>query len=515
MVFFVRLGAKYKNMPTKIWSAALDGLDAKIIAVEADSGGGDFGSITIVGLPDTAVSESKERVRSALRNCGLPFPRRKITVNLAPADLKKRGPIYDLPIAISILAINNKFTVDCSKSLMVGELSLSGEVRPLNGVLSIAMAARQAGLSKLFVPQANAAEASLIKGLIIIPILSLPQMIGYLQGSSLIPAFSLSSARQPRKNHYFDIGDIKGQEKAKRALEIAAAGGHNLLFCGPPGSGKTMLASVMPSILPDLDFSEELEITKIYSAAGELKETAIISCRPFRSPHHSASVHSLVGGGAYPRPGEISLAHRGVLFLDEFPEFSRSALESLRQPLEEGVINIDRAAKRLRFPARFTLLAAMNPCPCGYRGSKEKACHCPESQIVAYKRRLSGPILDRIDLHITVDRIDWQKINTENPEHSIDIKRKVEIARKIQARRFKGRIIMTNAEIPGPLVKNFCPLDKASETLLNAASDKMKLSARSYFKLIKVARTIADLDGKENIWPEHIAEALQYRPSPD
>ncbi len=504
-------------MPARVWSAALDGLDAKIIAVEADAGGGDFGLITIVGLPDTAVSESKERVRSALRNCGLPFSRRKITVNLAPADLRKRGPAYDLPIAISILALNNKFSSDLEKSVLIGELSLSGEVRPINGILSIAIAAKQAGLTTLFVPADNAIEAGLIGGLIIFPVISLRQAIQHLRDKSLISEFQPpATAKSEQKIRHLDLRDIRGQEKAKRALEIAAAGGHNLLFCGPPGSGKTMLASAMPGILPDLKFSEKLEITKIYSAAGELKNAAIIDSRPFRAPHHSASAHSLIGGGAYPHPGEISLAHRGVLFLDEFPEFSRSVLENLRQPLEEGSINISRSSKSHRFPARFTLLAAMNPCPCGYHGNKDHVCYCTENQIAAYKRRLSGPIMDRIDLHVVVDSFSWKKLNAKDGcSSSADIKKKVENAREIQARRFKRHHFLTNAEIPGPLIKTFCSLDKGGESLLNEASDKLKLSARSYFKIIKIARTIADLGREEYISSGHIAEALQYRPQSD
>jgi len=503
-------------MPTKIWSAALNGLEAKIIAVEADSGGGDFGQITIVGLPDTAVSESKERVRSALRNCGLPFPRRKITVNLAPADLKKRGPAYDLPIAVSILALNNKFAADFSSLLLVGELSLSGEIRPINGVLAMAMAAKQAGILTLFVPQDNAAEAGLISGLIIFPVASLQQTIKHLQNKVLVPEFKTPEIKPEPENDCFDFNDIKGQEKAKRALEIAAAGGHNILFCGPPGSGKTMLARALPGILPDLNFSEKLEITKIYSAAGELKHPAFINRRPFRSPHHSASVNSLIGGGVWPRPGEISLAHRGVLFLDEFPEFPRLALENLRQPLEEGFVHINRTAAHLRFPARFMLLAAMNPCPCGYFGSKEKSCCCPAGQIIAYRRHLSGPILDRIDLHVEVNRIPWEKLTGKNKgDNSAAIKTRVEIARKIQIRRFKNHHFLTNAEIPSPLIKSFCSLDKNGETLFNAASEKMKLSGRSYFKILKLARTIADLNQEKFILPEHLAEALQYRPKLD
>jgi magnesium chelatase family protein len=500
-------------MATKIWSAALNGLDAVLVAVEADSGGGDFGQITIVGLPDTAVSEAKERVKSALRNCGLPFPRRKITVNLAPADLKKHGPAYDLPIAISILALKNNFPLDFSDCLFVGELSLNGEVRPVNGLLSMAIAAKQAGIKTLFVPNLNATEAKLIKELNVFPVIDLAQLIKHLKNKELIISLPASTEKSGSKYHGPKFEEIRGQEKAKRALEITAAGGHNLLFFGPPGSGKTLLAKTMPSILPPLTLSEKLEITKIYSAAGKLENLSLVSERPFRAPHHSASGAALVGGGVRPRPGEISLAHRGVLFLDEFPEFSRSVLENLRQPLEEGEISINRIAGWLKFPAKFMLLAAMNPCPCGYLGDKKGSCHCATAQILNYRRRISGPIIDRIDLHVEVPRVDWEKLKEKNQgENSEKIATRVEQARAKQTTRFKKLPFLTNAEMTNAAIKDFCLLDAAGENLFRAAAEKINLSARSYFRILKLARTIADLSGEDNVLSGHLAEALQYRP---
>ena len=501
-------------MPTKIWSAALSGLDAVIVAVEADAGGGDFGNITIVGLPDAAISEAKERVKSALRNCGLPWPRRKITVNLAPADLKKHGPAYDLPMAIGILALKNNFKIDFNTCLLVGELSLNGEIQAVNGLLSMALAAQKAGITTLFVPAENASEAQLIKGLTIYPLLNLSQLIQHLQKIKLLsPAVATRSKSLTEKPGY-DLGEIKGQEKAKRALEIAAAGSHNLLLFGSPGAGKTLLARGLPGILPPLNFKEKLEVSKIYSAAGELKnKQALINFRPFRSPHHSISGAALVGGGAWPRPGEISLAHRGVLFSDELPEFSRSALENLRQPLEEGAISITRTAGVFKFPAQFMLLAAINPCPCGYLGDKKPDCHCSHLQISNYRHRISGPIIDRIDLHVEVPRVNLEKLQAAaSGEESSLIRQRVARARSCQQSRFKSGPFLNNAEMTNALIKDFCPLDRSGHRFLIAAGEKVNLSARSYFRILKLARTIADLAEEKNILIGHLAEALQYRP---
>lgn len=502
-------------MSSKILSAAVVGLDAELVEVEADILNNPLGAFSIVGLPDAAVSESRERVRSAIKNSGLYFPKRKVTVNLAPADLRKQGPSYDLPIAISILATTQKINCqDFSNFLFVGELALNGELRAINGILPIAIKAKNKGLKTIFVPAANASEAKLVKDLEVIPVKNLIELVAHLEGESLIFPAPYEEFNFTNKTIDFDMAYIKGQEHVKRALEIAAAGSHNVLMSGPPGSGKTLLARTMPSILPDLSLKEALEITKIYSVAGELpSNTALLTSRPFRSPHHTASGVALVGGGTWPRPGEISLAHRGVLFLDEFPEFTRQVLENLRQPLEDGVIHVSRAASNLSFPAKFILVAASNPCPCGYLGDREKNCTCSSAQIINYKKKISGPILDRIDLHIEVPRIKFDKLSANTTsEKSTDIKKRVEKARLLQNQRFAGTNFITNSEMSPEAVKNFCQIDNISANLLHQAVDQMHLSARGYFRILKLARTIADLSEEKNILTNHIAEALQYRP---